>query len=98
MEVCGKDRGTRASCTPSCARCPALPRPTVQTGEGRGHKFTGSFLGHVFDALHEGLILVDRDKYLISCCKEQWLRDGCTQPSTQRPLLGLFMVEWGNVP
>lgn len=48
------------------------------------------------DALHKGLILADRDKYLISSWNKQWLREGCTHPSTQRPLLGLFMVEWGN--
>lgn len=50
------------------------------------------------DALQKGLILVDRDKYLISSCNEQWLREDYIHPCTQRPLLGLFTVEWENTP
>lgn len=49
------------------------------------------------DELHKGLIVVDRDKYLISSCNEQWLRDGCTHPSTEA-FVGPFSVGWGNVP
>lgn len=73
---------------------PAHPSPTLQNTEDTG---TLKFIEGLA-ALHEGLILADRDKCLISSCHEQRLRDGCTHPSTQRPLLGLAVVEWGNVP
>lgn len=89
----GEDRGTRGSCNPSVVPTPVPPGRRVNSED------TGTLEVHLaLAALHKGLILADRDKCLISSCQEQWLRDGCTHPSTQRPLLGLSLVEWGNVP